>query len=74
MIALYRAGRQADALTSYREARQALSEELGITPSESLRDLVHGRLLALPRESRDYLLAAAAHAHPTVAVTEAPST
>ena len=32
---------------------------------ESLHDLVHGRLLALPAESRDFLLAAAAHAHPT---------
>ena len=40
---------------------------------ESLHDLVHGRLAALPQESRDFLLAAAAHAHPTVAVTEAAS-
>ena len=40
---------------------------------ESLRDLVHGRLRALPSQSRDFLLAAAAHAHPTIAVTEAAS-
>ena len=40
---------------------------------ESLHDLVHGRLAALPQASRDFLLAAAAHAHPTVAVTEAAS-
>jgi DNA-binding CsgD family transcriptional regulator len=40
---------------------------------ESLRDLVHGRLRALPQPSRDFLLAAAAHAHPTIAVTEAAS-
>ena len=40
---------------------------------ESLHELVHGRLAALPQESRDFLLAAAAHAHPTVAVTEAAS-
>jgi DNA-binding CsgD family transcriptional regulator len=40
---------------------------------ESLHDLVHGRLLALPVESRDFLLAAAAHAHPTIALTEAAS-
>jgi DNA-binding CsgD family transcriptional regulator len=40
---------------------------------ESLHDLVHGRLLALPSESRDFLLAAAALAHPTVAVVEAGS-
>ena len=38
---------------------------------ESLHDLVHDRLLALPPESRDYLLAAAAHAHPTTTVVEA---
>ncbi len=40
---------------------------------ESLHDLVHGRVLALPPESRDFLLAAAAHAHPTIAITEAAS-
>ncbi len=40
---------------------------------ESLHDLVHGRLLALPEETRSFLLAAAAHAHPTVAITEAAS-
>ena len=40
---------------------------------ESLHDLVHGRLRALPSQSRDFLLAAAAHAHPTIAVTEAAS-
>ena len=40
---------------------------------DSLHQLVHGRLLALPRDSRDFLLAAAAHAHPTVEITEAAS-
>ena len=40
---------------------------------ESLHDLVGGRLLALPLESRDFLLAAASHAHPTIAITEAAS-
>ena len=40
---------------------------------ESLHDLVQGRLLTLPPESRDFLLAAAAHAHPTIAITEAAS-
>ena len=39
----------------------------------SLHDLVDERLLALPVESRDFLLAAAAHAHPTVSITEAAS-
>ncbi len=40
---------------------------------ESLHELVHGRLLALPAESRDFLLAAAAHAHPTIRITVAAS-
>jgi DNA-binding CsgD family transcriptional regulator len=40
---------------------------------ESLHDLVRGRLLALPRESRDFLLAASAHAHPTIEITESAS-
>ena len=40
---------------------------------ESLHDLVHGRLLALPPQCREFLFAAAAYAHPTIAVTEAAS-
>ena len=38
MLALYRAGRQADALAAYREARDAL-DDLGIEPSAELRTL-----------------------------------
>src|SRR5262249_27928361 len=37
MIALYRCGRQAEALTIYRAARRTFVEELGIEPSPSLR-------------------------------------
>ena len=40
---------------------------------ESLHELVHARLLALPPESRNFLLAAAAHAHPTISLTETAS-
>jgi len=39
MLALYRTGRQADALASYREARTALVDGLGIEPSAELQVL-----------------------------------
>jgi DNA-binding SARP family transcriptional activator/Tfp pilus assembly protein PilF len=39
MLALYRAGRQADALDCYREARTCLREEVGDEPGPDLRDL-----------------------------------
>ncbi len=39
MLALYRAGRQADALDAYRKAHAKLGEELGIEPSPRLREL-----------------------------------
>jgi DNA-binding SARP family transcriptional activator/pimeloyl-ACP methyl ester carboxylesterase len=45
MVALYRAGRQAEALASYREAWRSLDEELGIQPSAELRELER-RILA----------------------------
>jgi predicted ATPase/DNA-binding SARP family transcriptional activator len=39
MLALYRSGRQADALDAYRQARQTLIEQLGLEPSGELRRL-----------------------------------
>jgi DNA-binding SARP family transcriptional activator len=39
MLALYRSGRQADALAAYQEARRRLVEELGIEPGRDLRAL-----------------------------------
>jgi DNA-binding SARP family transcriptional activator len=44
MLALYRSGRQAEALDAYTEARSALVEELGIEPSRELRELHQGIL------------------------------
>jgi DNA-binding SARP family transcriptional activator/WD40 repeat protein len=37
MLALYRAGRQSEALEAYRQARQTLSEEIGVEPGPELR-------------------------------------
>ena len=39
MLALYRAGRQAEALAEYRAARRALVDDLGLEPSSELRAL-----------------------------------
>jgi len=44
MLALYRSGRQADALAAYREGRAALVEQLGIEPSPLLQQL-HASIL-----------------------------
>jgi DNA-binding SARP family transcriptional activator/tetratricopeptide (TPR) repeat protein len=45
MLALYRCGRQGDALSSYRNARQVLVAELGVEPGPGLQEL-HRRVLA----------------------------
>jgi DNA-binding SARP family transcriptional activator len=39
MLALYRSGRQAEALAAYREARRVLVDELGIEPGRALQEL-----------------------------------
>jgi len=39
MLALYRSGRQAEALVAYQDARRVLVEELGIEPGRALRGL-----------------------------------
>jgi DNA-binding SARP family transcriptional activator/streptogramin lyase len=54
MLALYRAGRQADALAAYREARTLFRNELGLEPGPQLQELErkilnHDPGLAAPR-------------------------
>ncbi|MFF0461194.1 AfsR/SARP family transcriptional regulator [Streptomyces mexicanus] len=78
MLALYRTGRQAEALEEYGQVRTLLAEELGIDPSARLCDL-YERIL---RQSPDLLAApparppaaapppAAASAHPASAAAQ----
>jgi YVTN family beta-propeller protein len=54
MLALYRTGRQAEALDTYRQGRQHLVEELGIEPNRQLRELerailAHDPSIGVPR-------------------------
>ena len=44
MLALYRAGRQVEALNAFDEARRSLADQAGVDPSAELRDL-HERML-----------------------------
>jgi DNA-binding SARP family transcriptional activator len=45
MLALYRQGRQADALATYQDYRQTIIDELAVEPGPDIRDL-HRRVLA----------------------------
>jgi predicted ATPase/DNA-binding SARP family transcriptional activator len=48
ILALYRAGRQADALAAYHDARTTLVDELGLDPGRTLRQLEKAILLQDP--------------------------
>ncbi|HET7489805.1 MAG TPA: BTAD domain-containing putative transcriptional regulator [Acidimicrobiales bacterium] len=70
MVALYRSGRQADALRAYGRLRANLGEELGIEPSPALRRLEEAVLLQRPE--LDLPAAAAAAAPDQAGGPEAP--
>ena len=60
MLALYRSGRQADALGAYQTARRTLREELGLEPGQELRELEAAILRQDVRLSVDDLVASPA--------------
>lgn len=62
ILALYRSGRQADALEAYRETRQMLDEELGLEPTPALRELERAILRHDPGLSADSALVVRAEA------------
>jgi ABC-type transport system substrate-binding protein/DNA-binding SARP family transcriptional activator len=62
MLALYRAGRQTEALERYRDGRALLVEHAGVEPGRELRDLerailTHDRALELEHPMRDHAVA-----------------
>jgi DNA-binding SARP family transcriptional activator len=78
MLALYRSGRQTEALETYREFRRTLMEELGLEPSSALRELEaailnHDPLLAPGSTSRGVPLARRPVTVLCVALQVAPS-
>ncbi|GAA4041448.1 AfsR/SARP family transcriptional regulator [Nonomuraea soli] len=69
MLALYRCGRKAEALETYREGRTLLGEELGLDPGPELRRLQE----AILNDSPELQPAPAAASGPRVVPAELPS-
>src|SRR3954451_17323590 len=72
MTALYRAGRQADALEAYRRARRTLVDELGLEPSRELQRLESAILAYDPSLDRPAAAGAPVALAPPRAATAAP--
>ncbi|MFD4671542.1 BTAD domain-containing putative transcriptional regulator [Lentzea sp. NPDC058450] len=78
MLALYRCGRQVDALSAYRRTRAALVEGLGLEPGRELQELEraildHAPVLDLPPSvQRRHLLAVGQTSPAPVVVTSPP--
>jgi predicted ATPase/DNA-binding SARP family transcriptional activator len=68
MLALYRCGRQADALAAYHDARRVLVEQLAVEPSAPLRQLEQAILRQ--EASLDLAAAVAARAPSVAAISE----
>lgn len=78
MLALYRSGRQADALTLYQRTQARLGDELGIRPSEPLRRLYQQMLtadpvLAAPRPAKPASRQAEPERQATAPIAEPPA-
>jgi DNA-binding SARP family transcriptional activator/class 3 adenylate cyclase len=73
IVALYRCGRQAEALDAYRQARETMAEELGIDPSRPLRELERAILAQDPGLDWEPVEGLAGSAEPTAPMPVAPS-
>jgi predicted ATPase/DNA-binding SARP family transcriptional activator len=67
MLALYRSGRQAEALDSYQHARRLMSEQLGLEPSQELRELE--RKILLQEQTLDQHMVGRTHGVPRYATS-----
>ncbi|MFB9207250.1 BTAD domain-containing putative transcriptional regulator [Nonomuraea spiralis] len=73
MLALYRAGRQAEAIGVYTDTRRLLADELGVDPSPELAELYQRIISADPELGRAPARPAAAHAPITHAPRQLPA-